>query len=93
VIDAIQPTQLVGVGTYAEKCLARVKDQHSIDASLSRILHPSPASPAANRDWAGTVNSNTANSDTVTDVCVGSPFQATRAAFLCKIQRLARDWR
>lgn len=55
VIDAVQPTQLVGVGAYAEKCLARVMSEHSIDAVLSRILHPSPASPAANRDWAGTV--------------------------------------
>ncbi|TWT49471.1 Uracil DNA glycosylase superfamily protein [Rubripirellula amarantea] len=53
VIDALKPKHLVGVGAYAEKCLARVLEEASYDAHLSRILHPSPASPAANKDWSG----------------------------------------
>ena len=54
VIKAIDPDHAVGVGAYAEKCLRRVLDQEGLDIQLSRILHPSPASPAANKDWAGT---------------------------------------
>lgn len=50
VIDALAPEWLIGVGDFA------VKRAQSIfsDASpkIGRILHPSPASPAANRDWA-----------------------------------------
>lgn len=58
-IKLMQPSHLVGVGAYAEKCIQRVLD--SVDTAkldfepkVSRILHPSPASPAANRDWRGT---------------------------------------
>jgi single-strand selective monofunctional uracil DNA glycosylase len=54
-IRALSPAYLVGVGAYAEACLSRVLD--SVDPvprpRLGRIPHPSPASPAANRDWAG----------------------------------------
>lgn len=53
VIQALRPQHLVAVGTYAESCFKRVLPQTEHDAKLSRILHPSPASPAANRDWAG----------------------------------------
>ena len=54
VIEILQPAHLVGVGTYAEKCLVRCAAKIDGSGSISRILHPSPASPAANRDWAGT---------------------------------------
>lgn len=54
VIEILQPEHLVGVGAYAEACLKRVKESIDSAAKLSRILHPSPASPAANKDWAGT---------------------------------------
>lgn len=53
IIDAIKPEFLVGVGAFAEECLQRVTDSNS-GFHISRILHPSPASPAANRDWEGT---------------------------------------
>ncbi|MEM8666435.1 MAG: uracil-DNA glycosylase family protein [Planctomycetota bacterium] len=53
VIDALKPEHLVAVGTFAESCLKRVTSQTDCDAQLSRVLHPSPASPAANKDWAG----------------------------------------
>ncbi len=53
VIDALQPEILIGVGRFTEK-QARQSLQ-DIDIEIGTILHPSPASPAANRDWAGTV--------------------------------------
>lgn len=56
VIEILKPAFLVGVGAYAEQCLQRVHTNlaHALPASVLRILHPSPASPAANRNWAGT---------------------------------------
>ncbi|MGV3485413.1 MAG: uracil-DNA glycosylase family protein [Planctomycetaceae bacterium] len=55
VIELLRPKFLVGVGAYAEACLKRVVGamQSSLqDTAVLRILHPSPASPAANRNWA-----------------------------------------
>ncbi|MEM8734183.1 MAG: single-stranded DNA-binding protein, partial [Planctomycetota bacterium] len=54
-ISALAPEWIVGVGAFAENCAKRVLQQiGNSDIQLGRILHPSPASPAANRDWAGT---------------------------------------
>ena len=47
--QALQPEWAVGVGAYAEKCLLRVLK--GSPTKVTRILHPSPASPAANRGW------------------------------------------
>ena len=47
---ALEPEWAVGVGAFAEKCLQRVLSDSTI--KITRILHPSPASPAANRGWA-----------------------------------------
>lgn len=47
-----QPEWAVGVGKYAEKCLNRVVADNEINVSVTTVLHPSPASPAANRGWA-----------------------------------------
>lgn len=55
VLAALRPEFVVGVGVYAETCLKRALDAKCCDAKLTRILHPSPASPAANKDWAGKV--------------------------------------
>lgn len=49
-VEAWQPEWLVGVGAFAEKCAKRALE--GIDLKFSRILHPSPASPIANRGWA-----------------------------------------
>ncbi|MBC2601723.1 uracil-DNA glycosylase family protein [Puniceicoccus vermicola] len=46
-LQELDPEFLVGVGAYAEKCLLRNADK----GKVMRILHPSPASPIANRDW------------------------------------------
>jgi len=53
VIRLLAPTHVVGVGAYAENCLRRVLAGQTDAPAISRILHPSPASPAANRDWPG----------------------------------------
>ena len=53
VIEVLDPEFLVGVGAYAEKCLKRVVQETNSAAQLTRILHPSPASPAANKNWGG----------------------------------------
>jgi single-strand selective monofunctional uracil DNA glycosylase len=55
VFKALKPKHVVGVGVYAERCLLRALEATGLDAKISRILHPSPASPAANKDWSGKV--------------------------------------
>jgi single-strand selective monofunctional uracil DNA glycosylase len=52
-LAATHPEWAIGVGVYAEKCLQRVAG--GSDTKITRILHPSPASPAANRGWAAAV--------------------------------------
>ncbi len=55
-VDALQPEWVIGVGSWAEKCARRVIANESLEGvNVGRILHPSPASPAANKDWSGTV--------------------------------------
>jgi single-strand selective monofunctional uracil DNA glycosylase len=51
VIAILQPEFLVGVGKYAEACFRRVAPE---GLTIGSMLHPSPASPAANRDFEGT---------------------------------------
>jgi len=56
VIEILRPHFFVGVGGFAEACGHRcISGGNKQVTKVSRILHPSPASPAANRDWAGTV--------------------------------------
>jgi len=52
VIELLQPEFLVGIGAYAEGKLKVAAEELGCDAALGRVLHPSPASPAANRGWA-----------------------------------------
>ncbi len=57
VVHALQPEWVVGVGGFAE---ARAREAMSLpqgkglewSGQFARVLHPSPASPAANRGWA-----------------------------------------
>jgi single-strand selective monofunctional uracil DNA glycosylase len=51
VVAALQPEWLIGIGDFAEKRARLALAGTSV--RFGRILHPSPASPAANRDWAG----------------------------------------
>lgn len=52
VIALLRPAFLVGVGGFAEERLHRATGVAGVAARISRVLHPSPASPAANRGWA-----------------------------------------
>jgi single-strand selective monofunctional uracil DNA glycosylase len=46
---ALRPKAVIGVGAFAE---ARIRSAlPGFDGTMGRILHPSPASPAANRGW------------------------------------------
>jgi single-strand selective monofunctional uracil DNA glycosylase len=50
-VHALEPAWVVGVGRFAETSARRALE--GLDVRVGRILHPSPASPAANRDWQG----------------------------------------
>ncbi len=50
VAEHFRPQWVVGVGAFAEaRALASLE---GLDVKVARILHPSPANPAANRGWA-----------------------------------------
>jgi len=50
-IDLLQPQWVIGVGAWAEaRAHSALADQSEV--RIGRVLHPSPASPAANRGWA-----------------------------------------
>jgi len=53
VIDALAPEWVIGVGAWAENRAAEALAGRPL--RIGRILHPSPASPAANRGWAEAV--------------------------------------
>ncbi|MCP5101751.1 MAG: single-strand selective monofunctional uracil-DNA glycosylase [bacterium] len=53
VVEILEPGWLIGVGRFSERCAFRALA--GMDVRIGQILHPSPASPAANRDWSGTV--------------------------------------
>lgn len=52
VITQLQPQWLIGVGGFAEERLKQAVARIGSNARIGRVLHPSPASPAANRGWA-----------------------------------------
>lgn len=50
VVEAVQADWVIGIGAYAEAQAVRALAVMGV--KTGRILHPSPASPAANRGWA-----------------------------------------
>lgn len=60
-LGELRPAFAIGVGVFAEKRIRAVLEGEDIDSALARrmhvgqILHPSPASPAANRGWSEAV--------------------------------------
>jgi single-strand selective monofunctional uracil DNA glycosylase len=52
VLEILRPDHLVGIGGFAEERLRRAAADRGLPARIGRVLHPSPASPAANRGWA-----------------------------------------
>ena len=60
-LATLAPDWALGIGAFAEKRVRAVLEGDAIDSSIARgikvgqILHPSPASPAANRGWEAAV--------------------------------------
>jgi single-strand selective monofunctional uracil DNA glycosylase len=65
-LAALRPHWAIGVGGFAERRLRGVLEGGLVDGAFARgvrigqILHPSPASPAANRGWAEAVDAKLA---------------------------------
>jgi single-strand selective monofunctional uracil DNA glycosylase len=61
-LAALAPEWAIGIGGYAEKRLRAVLQSEQVDSAWARrikvaqVLHPSPASPAANRGWSDAVD-------------------------------------
>ncbi len=53
VVEAIAPQRIIGIGRFAQD---RARRALGNDVEVETILHPSPASPIANRGWAPQVN-------------------------------------
>lgn len=50
VVEILEPEWLIGVGAFARAQAEAVSE--NVKIKVGQILHPSPASPAANRGWA-----------------------------------------
>ncbi|MEM9280575.1 MAG: uracil-DNA glycosylase family protein [Verrucomicrobiota bacterium] len=50
-LQLMEPQFAIGVGAFAESCLKRVAQSIGLEITIGKVLHPSPASPAANRGW------------------------------------------
>jgi single-strand selective monofunctional uracil DNA glycosylase len=65
-LAALSPQWAIGIGGFAERRLRTVLAGDTLDGDLARairvgqILHPSPASPAANRGWTEAVDARLA---------------------------------
>ena len=53
IVRALKPEWVIGVGRFSAGMAEAALEGEPVNVAC--ILHPSPASPAANRDWAGTV--------------------------------------
>lgn len=49
-VEVLEPERVIGIGAFAEQRASEALAGMAVD--IGRILHPSPASPAANRGWA-----------------------------------------
>lgn len=49
-VECLGPRHVIGIGKFAEHRANEALSE--LNVSIGRVLHPSPASPAANRDWA-----------------------------------------
>jgi single-strand selective monofunctional uracil DNA glycosylase len=53
VLEVLHPKWVIGIGDFAARKAEMAGE--GLPFKIGQILHPSPASPAANRDWAGQV--------------------------------------
>ncbi len=51
ILTILQPEKVIGIGRFAFQRASEIADPMGIETM--EILHPSPASPAANKDWKG----------------------------------------
>ena len=51
-VDALNPEWLIGIGKFAENQARGALSVDFPNLKIGSILHPSPASPVANRGWA-----------------------------------------
>lgn len=51
-VHELDPAMLIGVGAFAEARAKSTLGESHRDLPIARVLHPSPASPIANRGWA-----------------------------------------
>ncbi|UCE86197.1 MAG: single-stranded DNA-binding protein [Deltaproteobacteria bacterium] len=67
VVRILEPEWVIGIGGFAEtRARAVLAD---VDVRVGRVLHPSPANPRANRDWAGAVRRELG----ALGICTGRP--------------------
>lgn len=59
-LETTAPRWAIGIGAYARKRLEAVLGPASEHPRIAQILHPSPASPQANRGWAEQVDAQLA---------------------------------
>jgi single-strand selective monofunctional uracil DNA glycosylase len=52
-VEILEPEWVIGVGVWAEKKARAALSSLPNQPKFGRILHPSPASPKANKGWAG----------------------------------------
>ena len=50
-LEALSPSWAIGVGAFAKNRLETIAHERNLDVKIGMILHPSPASPLANRGW------------------------------------------
>lgn len=51
-VDQLKPEYVIGIGRFAEKRARLALKDADRKIKIDTVLHPSPASPAANRGWA-----------------------------------------
>lgn len=50
-LEALNPQHVIGIGGFASKRAQKAVAAYDLDLSVGTLLHPSPASPIANREW------------------------------------------
>lgn len=70
VVRALRPDAVCGIGVYAkEKCIKSLALEIDAGLRVGTILHPSPASPAANKGW---VKNATTQLDALLEIKIGA---------------------